>query len=85
MFSFLTASEFTIAACAATSIVTLVFSQKIKDWVNGVPAELRAGLTSVETKLKADVKAYQTALVAKVTAAPAAPAAPVAPAPAKAA
>ena len=82
MFSFLSASEFTLAACFATFVATMVFSQKIKDWVNGVPADLRAGLTSVETKLKADVKAYQAQLIAKVNP-PAV--APVVPAPPKAA
>lgn len=87
MFSFLSASEFTLAACAVTALTTLVFSTKIKDWFSGVPADLRAGLTAVETKVKADVKAYQADLIAKVTpaskvvapVAPPAPAAPVAP------
>lgn len=84
MFSFLSASEFTLVACAATFFTTLAFSTKIKDWFTGVPADLRAGLVNVETKLKADVKAYQVAAIAKITPV-VVPVAPAAPAPAPAA
>lgn len=71
-------------------VATLVFSQKIKDFVAGVPADLRSNLSALETSVKADVKSYQASLIAKIApassnkAAPpvaVAPVAPVAPVP----
>lgn len=88
--SFLEYFNTTIVACFATFVATLVFSQKIKDFVAGVPADLRSNLSALETSVKADVKSYQASLIAKIApassnkAAPpvaVAPVAPVAPVP----
>lgn len=79
--------QFALAVNVAVFIVTLVFSQKIKDFFSGVPADLRSSLSSIETSVKADVKNYQATLVAKIAPAPiavakaAAPVPPVAPIP----
>lgn len=73
--------EFSIVTHVAVFVLTLVFAQKIKDFVTGVPADLRASLSSIETSVKADVKNYQASLVSKIAPAPVAvPKAPVAPA-----
>lgn len=79
--------DLTLAGYVATFAATLVFSQKIKDFFAGVPAELRTGLSALEASVKADVKSYQSSLIAKIApaaakpVAPVAPAAPIAPAP----
>lgn len=69
--SFLTDFELGLVINFAVFVATLVFAQKIKDWFNGVPADLRSGLKSVEASIQADVKNYQASLVAKVSPAPA--------------
>jgi len=72
--------DLTLAGYVAVFVVTLVFSQKIKDFFAGVPADMRAGLKNVEAGLLADVKQYQASLIAKI-----APVKPVVAAPALAA
>lgn len=75
--------EFALVVNFAVFVATLVFSQKIKDFFTGVPADLRASLASIETSVKADVKNYQASIVSKISPAPAPvlkPAAPVPPA-----
>jgi hypothetical protein len=62
--------DFTVAGYAAVFVLTLVFSTKIKDFFSGVPSDLRASLSSIETSVKADVKSYQADLVAKIAPAP---------------
>lgn len=91
MFSFLDYLNLTAVSLAATFVLTLIFSQKIKDFLAGVPASLRADLKSIETSVKADVANYQKTLVSKISPAPApvakvdvAPLAPLPPAPAPA-
>lgn len=85
-----TATEFLAAwvlpiSIVATFILTLVFSTKIKDFVQGIPASLRADLNSIEAGAVAKVAAAQKAVVADLVPAPApvikpaAPAAPLAP------
>jgi len=69
--TFLDYFNVTLVAVAATFVVTLIFGQKIKDFFAGVPADLRADLTSIETSVKADVSSYQKTLVAKIAPAPA--------------
>ena len=68
--------DLTLAGYVAVFVATLVFSQKIKDFFTGVPADMRTGLKSVETSLLADVKTYQASLIQKL--APVAPTPPAA-------
>lgn len=74
--------DLTLAGYIATFVATLFFSQKIKDFFHGVPAELRSGISSLEVQAKADLKGAVAGVVAKYTPPPAAP---VAPSPPKAA
>lgn len=65
----------------------MLFGPKIKDWLAGVPADLRAALNGVEAKAKADIASATTKVISTLPAPPpvvkpAAPVAPVAPAPA---
>lgn len=76
--------DLTLVGYVATFVATLVFSTKIKDFFAGVPADLRSSLSALETSVKADVKTYQSSLIAKIAPAPV-PVAPVAPVPPKAA
>lgn len=65
----------------AVSLVTgVVSSQKIKDWISGVPSELRVALSSLESQTKQQIASATSDVIAKVS--PAMPVAPVAPAPA---
>lgn len=77
----LTDFEFALAVNVTVFVVTLFFAQKIKDFFNGVPADMRKNLSSIETSVKADVASYRASLIAKIAPAPAvvvkAPAAPV--------
>lgn len=78
--------DLTLVGYVAVFVATLVFSQKIKDFLAGVPADMRANLQALETSVKADVQSYQASLIAKiapakppmVTPVPVAPAAPAA-------
>jgi hypothetical protein len=68
-------------------VLGMVFGQKIKDFVTGVPSDFRSAMTNLEAKAKADVKAALADVFAKINPvavkAPAPPApAPPAPAPA---
>jgi hypothetical protein len=93
--AFLEYFNLTLVASFATFVVGVVFSQKIKDWVSGVPAEVRAAMKGVEAAALGNVKVAQASVLAQlktalpplptVTAAVTAPVvAPVAPAPAPA-
>lgn len=64
--SFLTSFELGIIVNSLVFVFTLLFSQKIKDFLAGVPADLRRGLKGVEAKVIADVKDYQTTVIAKI-------------------
>lgn len=67
-------------AAAIGVVLGIVFGQKIKDFVTGVPSEFRSAMSSVETKAKADVSAAVADVFAKIVPATAKPVAPVAPA-----
>lgn len=56
----------------------MVFGPKIKDWLSGVPADLRTALNGVEAKAKADIAAATSKVVTALPAPPpvAKPAAP---------
>lgn len=73
---------FDVGICINVAIfaATLIFSQKIKDWFNGVPSHLRSGLSSIETGVLAQVKTYEQELVNKIVPPPAPVAKPIAPA-----
>lgn len=63
-------------------VATLVFSQKIKDFFKGIPSHTRATVSSFETYVVNEVKAFESGLVDKIL--PAAVKPPAAPAPAAA-
>lgn len=67
MLNFLTATELGLAINFLVFVFTLIFSQKIKDFLSGVPRDLRTGLKGVEQNILADVKDYQADLIAKIT------------------
>jgi hypothetical protein len=80
-----------VGALGAAFIAGVFLSGKVKDWLFGVPADLRAALKSAESNLSAQIMAAQKKVVADAvkTLAPVmptvvkpAPAAPPAPAPA---
>lgn len=62
-------------------VAGVIFSQKIKDFITGVPAGFRSAMTSVEAKAKADVQSAIADVFSKLTPvatkAPAPPPAPV--------
>lgn len=68
-----------IAAVIGLVLGTL-FSQKIKDFISGVPSEFRSAMSSVEAKAKADVSAATADVFAKFVPASLKPAAPATPA-----
>ena len=53
-------------AVVAAFIFGVVFSQKIKDALAGVPASLRTELNTLEASVKGQVKAAQATVVADV-------------------
>jgi len=98
MQTFLAYFDIGIVINVAIFVVTLLFSQKIKDFFAGVPSHTRAAIGNIEAALLAKVKSYEDEVVATIippppkppvpvpaappAAAPAAPAAPPAAAPA---
>lgn len=58
-----------IASVLASFVAGVVFSQKIKDWVGGVPSSLRSDLNLLQTHVVAQVAAAQKAVVADIHAA----------------
>ena len=55
-----------VAAVVVAFVAGVVLSQKVKDWIAGVPASLRSELNTLETSVKAQVKTAQAAVVADV-------------------
>lgn len=47
-------------------VLGVVFSQKIKDWLLGVPTDFRKAMVNVEAKAKADVQAAISDVFAKI-------------------
>ncbi len=80
MQSFLAYATNTVVLCVASLVAGVVFGQKIKDYISGVPSGFRTAMKSVETKAKADAQAAIADVFAKITPAAAKPAAPAAPA-----
>lgn len=62
-------------------VATLIFGQRIKDWFRGIPPHLRSGLSSIETGVLGQVKAYEQNLVNTIVPPPAPVSKPAAPAP----
>lgn len=56
---------------AVVFVVTLVFSQRIKDFFAGVPAHTRASLKQIEAGVVAKVVAFEGDLVSKIIPPPA--------------
>jgi hypothetical protein len=70
MSSLLAYVDLTLAGYVAVFVATLVFSQKIKDFFAGVPTHTRANLKAVEAGVLAKVKAYEAELIGKIVPAP---------------
>lgn len=90
---FTTALEYlsnTFVVAAISLVVGVVFSQKVKDYLMGIPADVRTALNGVEAKVKQDLAAVRSdvlqklpvVLTPKTALAPAPAAAPIAAAPA---
>lgn len=82
MMSYLTTFNLLVAGLGVAFVAGVMLSTKVKDFIKGVPAELRAALSATEKAALAEVSAAKSAAIAKVTGAkvavaPAAPAAPV--------
>lgn len=82
MMSYLTTFNLLVAGLGVAFVAGVLLSTKVKDFIKGVPAELRAALSATEKAALAEVFAAKSAAIAKVTGAkvavaPAAPAAPV--------
>lgn len=62
--------EFVLPAVAvlAAFVAGVVLSTKVKDWLQGVPSELRSHLIDLEASIKAQVKAASARVVADVKA-----------------
>jgi hypothetical protein len=69
----------TVVVAAIALVVGVVFSQKIKDFFTGVPSELRAAMSAVEAKTKADLQAATGDVLSKLPTGVAKVVAPVAP------
>ena len=63
----------------ASNVLTLLFSTKIKDFLQGIPSDLRSDLSAAETATLSKIKAAQKAVIAEVTPAPAPVVKPAAP------
>lgn len=68
MFSFLTELQFTLACSGAALIAGVVFSQKIKDWIAGVPGDVRAALKGVEADTVAKIAAARASVLVQLPA-----------------
>lgn len=55
-----------VGAGLALFLAGVALSQKVKDWLAGVPSELRTELNALEASVKGQVKSAQAAVVADV-------------------
>lgn len=69
MKAFFTGVEWVLIASAVAFVAGVLFSQKIKDWFKGIPSDVRAGLTSIETAVRAKLATSHAAAVAPAIAA----------------
>lgn len=60
-------------------VVGVIFSQRIKDYLSGVPTGFRTAMTAVEAKAKADAQAAIADVFARFTPSPVKPVAPATP------
>lgn len=67
MFSFLTDLEVNLVVGVVSAIAGVVFSTKITDFFQGIPAELRSALTSVKNDALAKVSAAKSSAISEVT------------------
>ena len=58
----------TFVVSAVAFVLGVAFSQKIKDWFKGIPADVRQGLNNVEAAIIAKSKQITADTVAKVQA-----------------
>lgn len=63
---FFSTLQLVILCSAATFIVGVIFSQKVKDWLAGVPSDLRSALKSVEADVLGKLKLAQADVVGKL-------------------
>jgi hypothetical protein len=82
--TFLTDFNLVLAGLAGAFVAGVLLSQKVKDYVKGVPAQARAAINNVEADALAKLKVAQADVLAKLPGA-VAPKVAVAPAPAPAA
>jgi hypothetical protein len=66
---FFSTAQLVLISSAAAFGAGVYFSQRVKDWLAGVPSDLRAALKGVEADVQAKVKAAQADVVGKVIAA----------------
>lgn len=76
---FFSTAQLVIICSAAAFGAGVFFSQKVKDWIGGVPSDLRSVLKGVEANVQAKVKAAQSEVVGKIVAGLGGEAAPEAP------
>lgn len=58
--------ELIVASGAVGLVLGVLLSTKIKDWFKGIPTDVRAGLTSVETAVRTKLTAAHTTTLAPV-------------------
>jgi hypothetical protein len=68
MFSFLTELQFTLACSSASLVAGVIFSQKIKDWVSGIPGDVRSALKGVEADTVAKIAAARASVLVQLPA-----------------
>ena len=64
MFNFFTSLEITVIVGVAAFVAGVVFSTKVKDFLKGVPGDVRTGLNGVEANVVANIKAAQARVIA---------------------
>jgi hypothetical protein len=66
MKAFLTDFNLILLACLACFAAGVVFSQRVKDYLKGVPGELRSTLTAVEANASDAIKAAQAKVLTEL-------------------
>lgn len=65
---FFSTLQLVVLSSAAAFGAGVFFSQRVKDWIGGVPSDLRSVLKGVEANVQAKVKAAQSEVVGKIVA-----------------
>jgi hypothetical protein len=75
--AFLTDFNLVVLGLVAAFGAGVVLSQKVKDYIKGVPSEARTALSNIEKNVLADVKQAQSDVIARLPGAAPAPKAPL--------